>query len=83
MKLQAFDFEILHRKGSENIVADMLSRLPNVDELNLTDILGFETNEFESEEYINLIAHIKENKDKLPDIKIENNLIYKKLGFGS
>lgn len=36
LQLQPFDFEIIHRKGSENIVADMLSRLSTetVEELN-------------------------------------------------
>lgn len=29
LQFQAFDFEIEHRKGSEDIVADMLSRAPH------------------------------------------------------
>ena len=52
LQLQSFDFEIMHRKGSENIVADMLSRLPEekVEELNMEDVLDFETTEFQSDD---------------------------------
>ncbi|KAL7735177.1 hypothetical protein ACLKA6_014893 [Drosophila palustris] len=41
--------EIEHRKGKDNVVADMLSRPFEADELNLFD---FETTAFESEEYL-------------------------------
>lgn len=83
LQLQAFDFQIMHRKGSENIVADMLSRLPevNVDEINLEDLLDFETNEFESEEYLELIQQIQSNQQQLPDLKVNNGLVFKKVSF--
>lgn len=46
LQLQAYEFDIEHLKGKDNVVADMLSRLPAVD---------FETTEFESDEYKELI----------------------------
>lgn len=48
LQLQAYDFKIEHRKGSENIVADTLSR--TVEELSIGAEfwLGMETTEFES-----------------------------------
>lgn len=55
--VQAYNFSIKHRKGSENVVADTLSRLPIdsvlvVDEIDLeNELLDFETTAFDSEEY--------------------------------
>ncbi|XP_061388180.1 uncharacterized protein LOC133323240 [Musca vetustissima] len=46
--------EIKHKKGSENVVADTLSRI--VEEILMPeDVVGFETVEFESEDYLELI----------------------------
>lgn len=78
LQLQGFDFEIEHKKGSENIVADTLSRA--VEELDMSpeDILGFDTVEFESEEYRQLRETIENNRDKFPDIKVEKGLVFKR-----
>lgn len=67
--LHAYNFNIEHRKGSEKIVADMLSRAQMVQEITKKWLFDFETLEFESEEYLGLIKLIMENQDKLPDIK--------------
>lgn len=51
LQLQAYDFEIEHRKCKDNVVADMLSRLAVAEEIKENDaIFDFETNEFESPE---------------------------------
>ena len=81
LQLQAYNFHIEHRKGSENVVADMLSRAVEdleVDEINL---LGFETTEFDSEEYQEIIHTIEANSERLPDLKIDDGIIYKKTSF--
>lgn len=81
LQLQAFDFEIQHRKGSENIVADMMSQAPinkEIDELTMEEFLDFETTEFENDEYRDLIKTINENSQQLPDLKVDNGMIYKK-----
>ena len=79
LQLQAFDFNIEHRKGSENVVADTLSRA--VEELDVfpETILGFETLEFASEEYLELVETISNNLDKFPDIKVEKGMVFKKI----
>lgn len=79
LQLQAYDFEIEHRKGKDNVVAGMLSRLAVAEEIKENDaIFDFETNEFESPEYKELMENITKNKEKLPDLKIENGLVFKR-----
>jgi len=57
LALQAFDFNIEHRKGKDNIEADMLSR-PN--ETAEVEFFDFETTEFESPEYLERLQLIEE-----------------------
>lgn len=78
LQIQAYDFSIEHRKGSEKVVADtlsLLSRLPSDSELIIEDI-DMETTAVHSEEYTELRHTILKNKDMLPDLKVEDNKIY-------
>ena len=54
-----------------------------VDELNINgnELLDMETIEFESEEYLAIIEQIVANKDRLPDLKIDNGVILKRTTF--
>lgn len=80
LQLQIYDFQIEHKKGSENIVADMLSRVPQqfVEEIKECDLLDFETNEFESDEYVELVKEITENSSRLPDLKVVEGKVFKR-----
>ncbi|KAH8351779.1 hypothetical protein KR084_012871 [Drosophila pseudotakahashii] len=60
LALQAYDFQIEHRKGKDNVVADMLSRIPEVEAIEVFD---FETIEFENPEYLERIQTVKENAE--------------------
>jgi len=79
LALQAFDFNIEHRKGKDNIVADMLSR-PN--ETAEVEFFEFETTEFESPEYLERLQLVEEQgRDKFPDLRVKEGLLFKKTHF--
>lgn len=59
-------------------MADTLSRLIEEIQISKEDILGFETTEFDSPEYQDLISTLSNNKEKFPDIKVSNGLVFKK-----
>lgn len=79
LSLQAYDFQIEHRKGTANIVPDTLSRA-HIDEVGpivaapviLTDP------SFHSETYAKLKSQMEEHADRLPDIKVSEDVIYKR-----
>ena len=83
LKLQSFDFNIENRKASESIIADTLSRM--VDEIKLTggELLDIETTEFNSDDYLEIIAEIEKSKENLPDSKVENGIIFRRTMFSS
>ncbi|XP_058982088.1 uncharacterized protein LOC131803998 [Musca domestica] len=70
LKLQGYRFTIEHRKGTKNVVPDMLSRL-DMEEISVdtTSIIDFDSEEFKNPIYLSLIDTIEQNKDRLPDLK--------------
>jgi len=76
----ALHFNIEHRKGKDNIVADMLS-WPN--EAAEVKLFNFETTEFENE-YLERLQLIEEHgTDRFPDLRVEEGLLLKKTHFNS
>ncbi|XP_046868577.1 uncharacterized protein LOC124461031 [Drosophila willistoni] len=76
LALQSYDFVIEHKKGKDNVVADMLSWTAVIEELNFFD---FETTEFESEEYRQRYKCVLSNPDKFPDLHAEDGLVLKRM----
>lgn len=82
LKLQAFDFTIIHRKGAANIVPDALSRV-EIDEIisAVGKPLELDSKEFESDEYKNLRRTVEEHESELIDVKVIDGVIYKRTEF--
>lgn len=68
LRLQGYDFTIVHRKGAMHAVPDALSRA-----VCLIDVSEGDHDKW----YSKLLRNIRENPQKFPKFRIENNKIYK------
>jgi hypothetical protein len=85
LKLQGFNFEIEHRKGTENIVPDSLSRVYSEEALDEIDYIGpivdLDHPAFTGTEYQQLKNKIELNNT--PDVRIVDGFIYKRVDFAT
>ncbi|XP_050746198.1 uncharacterized protein LOC122818936 [Drosophila biarmipes] len=79
LQLQGYDFSTEHRKGSENVVADTLSCIIEEIRIDPSELLGFEMTEFAAEDYTELVQDVVSNKEHLPDQKVEDGIIFKRM----
>ncbi|CAD7089964.1 unnamed protein product [Hermetia illucens] len=89
LKLQGFSFIIKHRKGSQHLVPDSLSRMYSPAEVDALERSGnnadvdFNSPHFRSANYLQLIERIRENSNKLPDLQVCDGLVYKRTNHAS
>lgn len=68
VRLSQFNFKIIHRKGSQNVVADFLSR--NVASVNA---ISLEPDKW----YENMIKQVKDKPNQFPDFRVVDDLLFK------
>lgn len=92
LKLQGYDFEIEHRKGSLHVVPDALSRVHSSDAVSLealsidpSDVLHIDLTDsaFKSDEYLKIIDGIEKQKHQLPDLLVSDGFVYKKVNHST
>ncbi|CAB0036822.1 unnamed protein product [Trichogramma brassicae] len=74
LELQQYDYEILHRKESQNVVADALSRLHEEDES--CEIASLSIEDEKDAWYRKLFANVQRKPQKFPWHKIVGNRLY-------
>lgn len=82
IKLQAYDFEIIHRCGKDNIVADALSRA--VESISIEDpnaSIDLNSKAFGDPKYLEFVRTVDRSPEKFPDLKVLEDKIYKRVAF--
>lgn len=77
MKLSQYDMDIVHRKGSLNLVPDALSRAPLEICVVEVDPSLVDTDPW----YVGMIAKVQGSPEKYPDWVVENGVLYKHVPF--
>lgn len=80
VRLQPFNFKIVHRKGRENIVPDFLSRSVPVAVETVEQQMPDTSHDFQNTSdvwYVKMKNRVISRPDKFPQWRVENNLLYK------
>lgn len=76
VRLQQFDFTVIHRKGSEHQAPDALSRSPlsyDGESIDLISVEGLPKDEW----YCKMIHQVQDNPEAFPSFKVEGDQLYK------
>lgn len=77
LRLQPYDFSIVHRKGRENVVPDFLSRsVPIVNSVHVSSPVDTFSSTKDTW-YLNLLRKVEARPEKYPQWRIENGLLLK------
>lgn len=81
LRLQPYNFDLVHRKGTEHTVPDMLSRLPQLSDIEPASILQLTEEVGETEPvdawYRKMLHHVKEYGDRYPSWRAEGKILWK------
>lgn len=79
LRLQQYDFEIVHRKGKDHVVPDTLSR--NVEQLCCTQVKDINNPESPTLDkwYLDMIRKVKQMPARYPLWRVENETLFKKV----
>lgn len=69
-----------HRQGTRNVVPDMLSRMDMEEILiDVTSLIDFDSEALRHPDYLNIFDTVEQNKDRLPDLKVCESIVYKRV----
>lgn len=76
VRLQPFFFDIIHRKGKDNVVPDFLSRSVSV-LVDAVEINTVDWGEITDRWYTGMMEKVNSKPHKYPQWRVENNLLYR------
>lgn len=76
VRLQQYNFEIIHRKGKEHVVPDTLSR--SVPSLNVVNVPSDLPPQSQDKWYLRMLSSVADNSSKYPLWRIQSGILYKR-----
>lgn len=82
VKLQQYDFKVIHRKGKDHVVPDLLSRaVPNIECLMAErlplNIFGYEFSVTTDRWYLKMLSNVRDNPLSYPKWRVQGDYLFK------
>lgn len=83
LKLQGYNFKIVHQKGADNVVPDTLSRIycDSISELSrsidkMVNAIDLSCANFQDPEYVEVVSQIHDTPNSYPNLAVKDGKIY-------